>query len=157
MCGGAVYHYQSPDGGRVFFDELGPPWPKHGCTSGGGGGAPIASVSKTAPSSKPGWETSGWEPVSIIRNYREDDWWVVRATVLPGTERPLRLLFEEEPQLQAKMIALFKGWDPQGYGVVAYLDGEAQPGEVWAYSYSAYVLEPPQRVALLRRVRADRV
>jgi hypothetical protein len=32
VCGAAVYFYQSPDGGRVFFDELGPPWPKHPCT-----------------------------------------------------------------------------------------------------------------------------
>lgn len=32
VCGCAVYFYQSPYGGRVFFDELGPPWPKHPCT-----------------------------------------------------------------------------------------------------------------------------
>lgn len=32
VCGASVYFYQSPDGGRVFFDELGPPWPKHPCT-----------------------------------------------------------------------------------------------------------------------------
>lgn len=32
VCGAAVYFYQSPYGGRVFFDELGPPWPKHPCT-----------------------------------------------------------------------------------------------------------------------------
>src|SRR6266705_4741986 len=33
VCGAEVYFYQSPSGGRVFFDELGPPWPKHPCTS----------------------------------------------------------------------------------------------------------------------------
>ncbi len=32
VCHEAVYYYQSPDGGRVFFDDLGPPWPKHPCT-----------------------------------------------------------------------------------------------------------------------------
>jgi hypothetical protein len=32
VCGAQVYFYQSPYGGRVFFDELGPPWPKHPCT-----------------------------------------------------------------------------------------------------------------------------
>ena len=32
VCGESVYFYQSPNGGRVFFDELGPPWPKHPCT-----------------------------------------------------------------------------------------------------------------------------
>lgn len=32
VCHEPVFFYQSPDGGRVFFDELGPPWPKHPCT-----------------------------------------------------------------------------------------------------------------------------
>lgn len=32
VCGAEVFFYQSPFGGRVFFDELGPPWPKHPCT-----------------------------------------------------------------------------------------------------------------------------
>lgn len=32
VCGDPVYFYQSPYGGRVFFNELGPPWEKHGCT-----------------------------------------------------------------------------------------------------------------------------
>jgi hypothetical protein len=32
-CGNAVFFYRSPSNGRVFFDELGPPWPKHPCTS----------------------------------------------------------------------------------------------------------------------------
>jgi len=31
-CGAQVFFYQSPSGGRVFFDSLGPPWPKHPCT-----------------------------------------------------------------------------------------------------------------------------
>ncbi len=32
VCGAEVYFYQSSDGGRVYFDEIGPPWPKHPCT-----------------------------------------------------------------------------------------------------------------------------
>src|SRR5688572_22851308 len=32
VCGERVFFYQSILGGRVFFDELGPPWPKHPCT-----------------------------------------------------------------------------------------------------------------------------
>lgn len=35
VCGIKVFFYSSPSGGRVFFDELGPPWPKHGCTDNG--------------------------------------------------------------------------------------------------------------------------
>ena len=32
VCGDPVFFYRSPSNGRVFFDELGPPWPKHPCT-----------------------------------------------------------------------------------------------------------------------------
>ena len=32
VCGETVFYYQSPNGGRVFFDDLGWPWPKHPCT-----------------------------------------------------------------------------------------------------------------------------
>ncbi len=30
-CGADVFFYQNIHGSRVFFDELGPPWPKHPC------------------------------------------------------------------------------------------------------------------------------
>jgi hypothetical protein len=33
VCRAPVFYYQSPSGGRVFFDHLGHPWPKHPCTS----------------------------------------------------------------------------------------------------------------------------
>jgi len=32
VCGVPVFFYASENGGRVFFDSLGPPWPKHPCT-----------------------------------------------------------------------------------------------------------------------------
>jgi hypothetical protein len=35
VCGASVYFYRSPYNGRVYFDDLGPPWPKHGCTDSG--------------------------------------------------------------------------------------------------------------------------
>ena len=31
-CRASVYFYQSPYGGKVFFDAMGPPWPKHPCS-----------------------------------------------------------------------------------------------------------------------------
>ncbi|WP_339747728.1 hypothetical protein [uncultured Rubinisphaera sp.] len=31
VCGENVFYYQNEHGSRVFFDELGPPWPKHPC------------------------------------------------------------------------------------------------------------------------------
>ena len=35
VCGDQVYFYRSSDGGSVYFDELGPPWPKHPCMDNG--------------------------------------------------------------------------------------------------------------------------
>lgn len=32
VCGEPVFFYQNEYGSRVFFDEVGPPWPKHPCT-----------------------------------------------------------------------------------------------------------------------------
>lgn len=32
-CSADVYYYQNEHGSRVFFDELGHPWPKHDCTN----------------------------------------------------------------------------------------------------------------------------
>lgn len=42
VCGAAVFYYQNEHGSRVFFDALGPPWPKHPCTD-------QALASSTAP------------------------------------------------------------------------------------------------------------
>ncbi|PBB34337.1 hypothetical protein [Mesorhizobium sp. WSM3882] len=38
VCGAPVYYYQNARGSRVFFDDLGPPWPKHACTDNQRGG-----------------------------------------------------------------------------------------------------------------------
>lgn len=35
VCKKDVYFVQTEYGGRVYFDELGPPWPKHPCTDSG--------------------------------------------------------------------------------------------------------------------------
>jgi hypothetical protein len=32
VCGAAVFFYANEFGSRVYFDDLGPPWPKHPCT-----------------------------------------------------------------------------------------------------------------------------
>ena len=32
VCGGKVFYYENSHGSKVFFDQLGPPWPKHFCT-----------------------------------------------------------------------------------------------------------------------------
>jgi hypothetical protein len=71
-----VFFYQSADGGRVFFDELGPPWPKHRCTdhrsipkqiSHGAISSRLADRKSTYE-----WQISGWNPFFISAVSRID-------------------------------------------------------------------------------------
>ena len=72
-CGSAVFFYQSPNGGRVFFDELEPPWPKHPCTDNSAAAPHTAGASKElkvhADAYK--WQIEGWAPflVDAIMSY----------------------------------------------------------------------------------------
>jgi hypothetical protein len=58
VCNASVYYYESPYGGRVFFDSLGPPWPKHPCTF----GAPTTVLASSGRS----WQQRNWEPVTSV-------------------------------------------------------------------------------------------
>ena len=67
VCGDVVFFYQSPDGGRVFFDELGPPWPKHPCTDRGSVPARVGSSVKLPVEHSPSWKQEGWDPFIVSR------------------------------------------------------------------------------------------
>jgi hypothetical protein len=72
VCEDPVFYYQSENGGRVFFDQLGPPWPKHPCTDRptwrwpAGTGFRLKEDDVKEPSSPPGWQREGWVPVAKI-------------------------------------------------------------------------------------------
>lgn len=58
VCGDTVYFYQSPYGGRVFFDALGPPWPKHPCTD-------LTASSHKVNLPEP-WHLNEWQPFTRV-------------------------------------------------------------------------------------------
>ena len=70
VCQASVYFYHSPDGGRVFFDELGPPWPKHPCTdtqarvSDGQRSEQLSPLAATASNTprRYAWQQDEWAP-----------------------------------------------------------------------------------------------
>ena len=106
-CKAPVFFYQSPHGGRVYFDDLGPPWPKHPCTDKPrlrfGNPDPIPTTHRrtvgsgvifvtpdrvahtsTRPDGGPSsWVLDGWECVSYEKS--RADWGIV--TVFGKTSR----------------------------------------------------------------------
>ena len=74
VCGESVFFYQSPCGGRVFFDELGPPWPKHPCTISELRSRTLEPVNRAAanPASVTHytWFGAGWRPCTDVGVFR---------------------------------------------------------------------------------------
>lgn len=74
VCKCHVFFFSSPFGGRVFFDELGPPWTKHPCTD---TGRPVTAlpIKISLPSELVvEFEKNGWVPfmcqdIRSVRNY----------------------------------------------------------------------------------------
>lgn|GEM_PF-5256805 len=90
VCKQNVFFYQSVNGGRVYFDELGPPWPKHYCTD----------VQRSA-SGYPKWKRSGWKP-AFVSTYERGK---IRISILTKKDKKRSLalnLIKEEPTNWAK-------------------------------------------------------
>lgn len=65
VCGEEVFFYQSPNGGRVFFDALGQPWPKHPCTD----NSQTNSTDRRSFSKLSGIESPPWTGISTNRYF----------------------------------------------------------------------------------------
>lgn len=126
VCGASVFFYQSPAGGRVFFDELGPPWPKHPCTD--NPTLPVVhSARVSSRSGEPIWRRDGWEPIRIRSSRSQGSWNLIPVqNLLTGLfydalcDMPLRL--------QGEVCAFMKPWDANGWSAISFveLDGRVQ-------------------------------
>jgi len=60
VCRASVFYYENPAGSKVFFDDLGPPWPKHPCTD---NGYNLSDCIGRRHSSS--WLEQGWKPLFV--------------------------------------------------------------------------------------------
>lgn len=92
VCSAPVFFYRSPDDGRVFFDALGPPWPKHPCTSELQAGRYVVAPVDVALASGLTfeWQRSGWEPFIFTRVWDQLGFTGIRGRIgKSGVERSL--------------------------------------------------------------------
>lgn len=133
-CGAEVFFYVSPNGGRVFFDELGPPWPKHPCTDTGRPLRPVSGRQRNSYS----WAREGWEPLLILHStvYNAD----VLLLECKHYGEPLQLYLprnkrSSSPQLTDTSLVHAKKVDEARYFLSA-LGDRGQVVQVFAYARS---------------------
>ncbi|MPW37307.1 hypothetical protein [Vibrio sp. B1Z05] len=73
VCGAMMFYYEHSNGAKVYFDVLGPPWPKHPCTDNPIhlSAPPKLRKSPTDPTSskeqKSDWANRDWVPIQITK------------------------------------------------------------------------------------------
>lgn len=67
ICGTPVFYYESDNGSKVFFDELGPPWPKHPCTNNAIPERKRLGNFKKREVDGYEWQRTGWHPFFIAK------------------------------------------------------------------------------------------
>ncbi len=127
VCGASVFFYQSPAGGRVFFDELGPPWPKHPCTD---NGAQLrTSDGSGATPRRPSWVGEGWVPLAEVNlGVMRGEWTEFRAS-RAGSGPPLTGLVPHFATPPSDVPILARRPGANGLGRLAWLEHDGRPGD----------------------------
>lgn len=139
VCGTPVYYYESEYGGRVFFDELGPPWPKHPCTS--------HEPDRSSRQSTGRWVDEGWKPlteVSIAPKSGEGSVYVVT-----GFSQGKKISFNFRAD-RVVMADIFR-YRPQGAGVfdISILDYDSTR-KIWSVWSGMGAVDPAKLTSDLR-------
>lgn len=145
VCGAAVYFYRSPTGGRVFFDELGHPWPKHPCTD--NPALPVGPPPPRPTSSTPGVPVAvggqEWRPVQVASTTRRASTRVVPCRDLL-TGKAFEVFTDEGFAVQGTTIASLRRWTSEGWSMLSLvrLEMKAEPKLV-AVRREPHLIAPP--------------
>lgn len=121
VCGASVFFYQSISGGRVFFDEIGPPWPKHPCTDNPSLPLKLASTHSVRQPETTHWQRQGWEPI-LIRSSRVDGNWHAISVENLKTRLFYDALTDAPLRLTGEVCALMLPWDSNGWSTISFIN-----------------------------------
>ncbi|WP_158295518.1 cobaltochelatase CobT-related protein [Crenalkalicoccus roseus] len=125
VCGALVFFYQSPTGGRVFFDELGPPWPKHPCTD--NGVQLRTSYNNGVTSRRPSWISEGWVPLTEVSLGTKHGEWTEFKAKRADSGPPLTGLVPHFAALPSDVPILARRPGAHGLGRLAWLEHDGRP------------------------------
>ena len=105
VCDSAVFFYQSPDGGRVFFDELGPPWPKHPCTDNRPIPESLFASGVRTRHKLPTWQQQGWAPLFITKVVDRDRYVYEIRGELEYSPMKMTMFIKKKPRLHLTAVS----------------------------------------------------
>lgn len=116
VCGASVYFYQSPYGGRVFFDDLGPPWPKHPCTDNG----QIPERSKQLATLKPMWVVENWFPIDTFVPTLVDGKYLIKGYLIKEKKSELitDYLIDEDLDFKNSDLRFYRDIDDERFEII---------------------------------------
>jgi hypothetical protein len=145
-----VFFYQNSFGSRVFFDELGPPWPKHPCTD---NGATVRLRSgHPSPGSRPiaimetSWSKDNWIALRAEKQSLDDDWILLRCINLLNDEL-VRILLTDFIDLTPNFPVYMKAWDEEGRTTIAFLDRDFTETEAKGYKFATWFMRKSEDTA----------
>lgn len=86
VCGESVFYYESPYGGKVYFDSLGPPWPKHACIE------PRATGKIRQNNQYQSWRKKSWQPYKVEKIEEKNGKLKISGIVLEEAEKEILYL-----------------------------------------------------------------
>lgn len=149
FCNALVFYHEAWNGGRVFFDALGPPWPKHQCMGGASHETPrLLSVEERSAIVAPtaAWRSDGWTPIAVELISREDEWYVLKCHRLEDGSF-LRLLSTSPIDGLRRAPTLLSPMSECGRATISYLHPDGTPRETLVYDYGTHCLSTPLEVS----------
>lgn len=123
VCGASVFFYKSENGGSVFFDDLGPPWPKHPCTDNSQYKYHTPTFVTGLAQYQRDWEKDGWLPVVVENNSKKSSFAFIIERIDKSSDNRIELMIygSESSELTKKdTIVFFKRTDSETFTLTAF-------------------------------------
>jgi hypothetical protein len=145
LCGASVFFYSNEYGSRVFFDSVGPPWPKHPCTDPYASGQPATfALRELASSLEP-----SWRPYRYIRSKFEDEWVALHLEDVESGAL-FRVLVERYLRVPVRHAVFVRSLDEHGYTWIEFLSDDLTVTPTPGWQYQRWYLATPVECASRR-------